>query len=102
MKATENPNAGRPGGRSNLLLLALCVLFYASAVAGYAVWSYKEHKKTLLAEIDHNLLQAARSLKYLLAPDFHDRALAKDSIGKDEELRNRRLVTDFGVEAGFK
>ena len=102
MKATENPNAGRPGGRSNLLLLALCVLFYASAVAGYAVWSYKEHKKTLLAEIDHNLLQAARSLKYLLAPDFHDRALAKDSIGKDEELRNRRLVTDFGVESGFK
>ena len=78
------------------------MLVYAAAVTGYAVWSYKEHKKALLTEIDSELLQAARSLKYLLAPDFHDRALDKDSIGKEEELRNRKLVTDFGVEAGFK
>ena len=78
------------------------MLVYAAAVTGYAVWSYKEHKKALLAEIDSGLLQAARSLKYLLAPDFHDRALDKDSIVKEEELRNRKLVTDFGVESGFK
>ena len=87
---------------SALILLVLCVLVYALAVAGYAVWSYREHKKTLMAEIDSGLLQAARSLKYLVADDFHDRALDKDSIGKDEELRNRKLVTDFGVESGFK
>ena len=85
-----------------LILLVMCVLVYALAVAGYAVWSYREHKKSLLAEIDSDLLQAARSLKYLLAADFHDRALAPDSIAKDEELRNRKLVTDFGVESGFK
>ena len=78
------------------------MLVYAAAVTGYAVWSYKEHKKTLLTKIDSGLLQAARSLKYLLASDFHDRALAPDSIGRDEELRNRKLVTDFGVESGFK
>ena len=83
-------------------LLALCILIYALAVTGYTVWSYREHKAALLAEIDSDLLQAARSLKYLLAPDFHDRALAPDSIAKDEELRNRKLVTDFGVESGFK
>ena len=46
--------------------------------------------------------QAARSLKYLLAPDFHDRALDPHSIPMDEELRNRKLVTEFGVESGFK
>ena len=85
-----------------LILLVMCVLVYALAVAGYAVWSYREHKKSLLAEIDSDLLQAARSLKYLLAADFHDRALAPDSIAKDEELRNRKLVTEFGVESGFK
>lgn len=84
------------------LLLAACVLLYALAVAGYAVWSYHTNKTKLLADIDHNLLQAARTLKYLLAPDFHDRALAPDSIGRDEELRNRKLITDFGVESGFK
>ncbi len=84
------------------ILLVLCLLIYALAVAGYAVWSYREHKAALLAEIDSGLLQASRSLKYLLAPDFHDRALDQDSIGKEEELRNRKLVTDFGVESGFK
>ena len=41
-------------------------------------------------------------MKYLLAPDFHDRALAPDSIDRDEELKNRKAVTDFGIESGFK
>lgn len=83
-------------------LLAGAALLYVLAVAGFAVWSYNEDKTRLLAEIDGQLLQAARSLKYLLAPDFHDRALAADSIAKDEELRNRKAVTEFGVESGFK
>ena len=100
MNMPTYPKTSRTG--SALLLLVLCVLVYALAVAGYAVWSYREHKKALLGEIDSGLLQAARSLKYLLAADFHDRALAPDSIGRDEELRNRKLVTDFGVESGFK
>ena len=84
------------------LLLAACILVYALAVTGFAVWSYRASKVQLMANIDHNLLQAARTLKYLLAPDFHDRALEANSIGRDEELRNRKLVTDFGVESGFK
>lgn len=102
MNKPAHPTSRRTGSVSVLLLLVLCFLLYAAAVAGYAVWSYREHKNALMVEIDHDLLQAARSLKYLLAADFHDRALDKDSIGKDEELRNRRLVTDFGVESGFK
>ena len=85
-----------------LLLGTTCMAVYVMAVAGYAVWSYREHKAALMAQIDHDLLQAARSLKYLLAPDFHDRALAPDSIGRDEELRNRKRVTEFGGESGFK
>ncbi len=85
-----------------LLLGTTCMAVYVMAVAGFAVWSYREHKAALMAQIDHDLLQAARSLKYLLAPDFHDRALAPDSIGRDEELRNRKRVTEFGVESGFK
>jgi ABC-type multidrug transport system fused ATPase/permease subunit len=93
---------GNPSPRSALLLLTGCILIYLLAVAGYAVWSHEQHKAELMAEIDSGLLQAARSLKYLVAPDFHDRALAPDSIDREEELRNRQLVTDFGVEAGFK
>ncbi len=84
------------------LLLTACILLYALAVAGYAVWSYRTNKAELMADIDHNLLQAARTLKYLLATDFHDRAVDAHSVAMDEELRNRKLVTDFGVESGFK
>lgn len=84
------------------LLVVVCLLAYAAAVAGFAVWSFRDHKTTLLAEIDSGLLQTARSLKYLLEPDFHDRALDRDSIAMDEELRNRQIVTDFGTESGFK
>lgn len=109
-RASNKPLPGKAGGTSREkicrlctpVLLPLCILLYILAVAGYAVWSYRAHKTDLLAEIDAGLLQAARSLKYLLAPDFHDRALAPDSIGREEELRNRKLVTEFGVESGFK
>lgn len=99
---TRNLNDGKWRGSGALFLRFICILVYAFVVAGYAVWSYREHKTALLSEIDSDLLQAARSLKYLLAPDFHDRARDKGSIGKDEELRNRKLVTEFGVESGFK
>ena len=93
---------GMSRARFALPLLVLCGLVYALAVTGYAVWSYREHKTDLMVQIDSDLLQAARSLKYLLAPDFHDRARDTNSIAMDEELRNRKAVTDFGVESGFK
>ncbi|NCA83393.1 MAG: hypothetical protein EOM72_11730 [Opitutae bacterium] len=92
----------RQRARFALPLLAACMVIYAAAVAGYAVWAYRAHKVDLMAGIDSDLLQAARSLKYLLAPDFHDRALDTNSIAMDEELKNRKAVTDFGVESGFK
>ena len=83
-------------------LLSGSVLFYVLAVVFYSIWAYREHKAKMMAEIDADLLQAARSLKYMLAYDFHDRAVDTNSIAMDEELRNRKLVTDFGVESGFK
>lgn len=94
-----------PGSRRMckcLLASGLSVLLYLFSVTGYAVWSYHHQKTHLLAQIDSDLLQAARSLKYLLPTDFHDRALDPHSIPMDEELRNRKLVTEFGVESGFK
>jgi hypothetical protein len=87
---------------SAILGTAFCLLVYVLAVAGFTVWSYRDHKTALHAEIDSGLLQAARSLKYLVEADFHDRALDPDSIGMDEELANRKAVTDFGAESGFK
>ena len=95
-------SAGKRSARYSSVWLILSLLLYFLCVGGYAVWSYRQHKAALLSKIDAHLLQAARSLKYMLAPDFHDRALDTNSIAMDEELRNRKLVTDFGVESGFK
>ena len=95
-------SSGSPRICKCFLASGLCILLYLLSVTGYAVWSYHQQKNLLLAQIDSDLLQAARSLKYLLAPDFHDRALDRSSIPMDEELRNRKTVTEFGVESGFK
>jgi hypothetical protein len=53
-----------------------------------------ENAKTLEAT-DQNLRTAARSLRLLLAPDFHDRAVDADSIGFEEELANRNAFNAF-------
>lgn len=94
----ENGNPRKcPAG----VLLLLCFLLYGLAVASYAVWLHQQHKADLIREIDASLLQAARSLKFLLAEDFHDRAIDTDSIAFDEELRNRDAVNRFAAESGF-
>lgn len=80
----------------------LCLVFYIAGVAVFGYVSHARKKAALLKEIDDSLLLAARSLKYMLAPDFHDRALGPHSISFEEELRNRRAFASFGQEAGLK
>lgn len=58
-------------------------------------------RRTLLASLDERLSSAASSLKYLLAEDFHDRALDPSSIPLDEELRNRARFNDYCASTGF-
>lgn len=51
--------------------------------------------------IDERLSVAAKSLKFMLAEDFHDRAKNKNSITFEEELRNRKAITSFAEQSGF-
>lgn len=88
--------------RRHWLTLFLCILAYVSAVIAYVVWSNHEEKKTVMAEIDKRLLLAAKGLKYMLAPDFHDRATDNTSISREEETRNRITVSNFAFETGFQ
>ena len=76
-------------------------LFYTAAVTGYTVWSAAGAERNILAGIDRELLQAAKGLKYILAEDFHDRAVAAESIGPDEERRNRVRISGFAFETDF-
>jgi len=80
----------------------LCIGVYIAAVSAFGVCSHQRKKAGLLQEIDASLLLGAKSLKYMLAPDFHDRALGPDSIAFEEELRNRKAFADFWADARFK
>lgn len=75
---------------------------YVIAVTAYSAYSNYEAKRITIQEIDNKLSLAAQSLKHMLAPDFHDRALAPDSISREEELKNRAAVSSFSEESKFE
>ena len=81
--------------------LIFCLIFYVVVVLGYASWSNQRHRQLALERIDQQLLVAAKALQYMLASDFHDRALHKDSISFAEELRNRRAITGYADDTDF-
>jgi len=82
-------------------LLSICVILYLSAVVSYAVWSNQERQKLIISEIDDKLLTAAKGIKYMLAADFHDRALNEKSISFEEEMKNRIVINGFVKETEF-
>ncbi|MEW6518157.1 MAG: hypothetical protein AB1461_01970 [Thermodesulfobacteriota bacterium] len=83
------------------LYLVLCLVFYATAVLAYTTWSNHRHRHIVLEKIDQQLLLAARALQFMLAPDFHDRAIGPDSISFAEELRNRKAISGYAEDTDF-
>lgn len=83
------------------LYLGFCLIFYVAVVLAYTSWSNHRHQQIVLSEIDQQLLLVAKGLKYMLAPDFHDRAIDKDSISFAEELRNRKAITGYADDTAF-
>jgi len=84
------------------ITFGICSLLYIAAVAAFIVWSNESRKKLIMNEIDHRLLVAARSIKYILPADFHDRATESGSISFKEEMNNRDAINRFNTENGFK
>ncbi len=80
----------------------ICIFIYLAAVLTYVVWSNHEHRKTTIHEIDQKLVLAAKSLKFMLAPDFHDRAIAADSISMAEELKNRAAISGLAFDTDME
>ena len=83
------------------MYLCVCLGFSACGVVGYALWSANQSREACLRDIDERLLIAASGLKHMLAPDFHDRAVDGESIGFEEELRNRRAFSAFAADTDF-
>ena len=81
--------------------LITCLIIYIFGIMSFALYNAEINQTDLYDAIDKRLLLAARSLKYMLAKDFHDRALAPDSIPVWEIDRNRKVVSAFAAETEF-
>jgi two-component system cell cycle sensor histidine kinase/response regulator CckA len=88
--------------RKHLVYLSLCIVVYIAAVVAFTVRSGFRARAEIMGDIDRRLTLAAKSLKYILAPDFHDRAVDADSISPEEETRNRIAVSEFAFETEFE
>ena len=91
----------KTGKLKHYALLSICFLAYLSAVVLYTLWSYHEREKLIIAELDDKISTAAMAVKFMLAPDFQDRAVNEKSITYKEELKNRDALNGFVKETGF-
>jgi hypothetical protein len=80
----------------------ISLLFYICAVIAYTSWENHERMNSLQSEIDRRMIVVARGLKYMMADDFHDRALHGEAISFEEELGNRKALSDFALQTEFK
>ena len=91
---------GRPD--RTVSCFVLCVVLYVACVSGYVFWNEEQARAYIFHYVDKELLLAAKSLKYMLAPDFHDRAVDKDSIPREEVDKNRIAISNFASESDFE
>ncbi|MBF0101163.1 MAG: response regulator [Desulfobacterales bacterium] len=80
----------------------LSIVMYSGTVFIYVFWSYNNEKQRIMMDIDQHLMLAAKSIKFMLASDFHDRAIDEHSISKEEETKNRIVMSSFANATEFK
>ena len=72
---------------------SLAVTFYVLVVALIATTIYYRNRESSYRELDQRLAASAASIQYVLADDFHDRALSENSVLPEEDLQNIKLLT---------
>ncbi len=84
------------------MVFTIAAMTYVLIVFSVAFISTSAGKKITMKAVDRRLYSAAASLPFLLADDFHDRALKADSIGDEEERRNRTRMEAFAKTSGMR
>jgi len=82
------------------IILAIC--FALSVLGAYSTWSYFREEKRLIAQIDAALFSAAAAVPFVLADDFHDRAVGPGSIPETEDRRNIENLSHLNNRLGTK
>jgi hypothetical protein len=81
--------------RFSFRALALPLLVYAVGVLIFTAWSYNRKRQDILSGIDKRLLQTAQTVRFILPPDFHDRAVSADAVSRTEDMKNLTALTQF-------
>jgi len=87
---------------SSKILFTIAFLAYLVALLVYSFWNYVYFNDEIMEKIDRELFISAASLKYMLADDFHDRAIDEHAIPLEEDLYYARKLTRLVKETGFK
>ncbi len=90
-------------GRRPYLAYFIGWFFVYMVIVGLAAsYSGMRIRGRLLDQIDEQLMLTAKSLKYMLADDFHDRAVSENSISFQEEMKNRKALSGFVSETNIR
>ena len=81
------------GQRLKLIIYPLII--YLIGVIAYTVYRYNMELKEKLKEIDHRLLIGAKQIKFILPEDFPARCKAKDSISREEHVKNMHRLNKY-------
>ncbi|OFX40859.1 MAG: hypothetical protein A2X08_11750 [Bacteroidetes bacterium GWA2_32_17] len=87
---------------SKLSTIVISIIIYIAGVTIYSIWSYYSHKNEILEQVDKKLFEAANSVNYLLPNNYHDRAIAPDSITKIEFFEITDLLSKQNDNLGVK
>ena len=90
--------AFKPG----LYYFLACLIVYALGVTLFVVWENNRLETELMSKIDSQLILAAKALKHMVAPDFHDRAVDGSSISFEEEMQNRAAISGLAFSTRFE
>jgi len=81
--------------KKNLGLPCVFIICYIIVVLGYGIYSYTTSRRDELKEIDGTLRFIASQIKFRLPKDFHDKAIRKDAISKEEDKRNVSSLSEY-------
>lgn len=84
------------------LKMIAAVAFTLSVLAIYSIWNYFYEKDRLISQIDKQLFAAAVAVPFVLADDFHDRALSASDINKTEDNQNIKNLSNLNNRLGTK
>lgn len=86
--------------KNNETLIAFGLFFvFMVGIFLFVYLTYRSEKAMIYQQIDKRLYAIAKSQTLLLAPDFHDRAIAPSSISKTEDLQNIDRLSNFAKSA---